>query len=171
MKFFSLLPVLLLFIGINVNAQEQIKREAVLDDFPKGYTPREVGTKLADHFVPSKHFLHGGKWIHYAEVCTWLGALRYARAAGDTTMIGRLKDRFEPLFHEESAYLPVKNHVDLNMFGCLPLEFYQINGTMIWEFLMLTHNGRFLPMRSRRRKLMPGKDFHGKRGSGSTTCS
>lgn len=127
MKFFSLLPVLLLFIGINANAQKHIKPEATLNDFPAGYTPRGVGTKLADHFVPAKHFLHGGKWIHYAEVCTWLGALRYARAAGDTAMIDRLEDRFEPLFHEESAYLPVKNHVDLNMFGCLPLEFYQIS--------------------------------------------
>jgi len=127
MKFFSLSPVLLLFIGINANAQEQIKLKAILDDFPAGYTPREVGTKLADHFVPAKHFLHGGKWIHYAEVCTWLGALRYARAAGDTAIIDRLEDRFEPLFHEENAYLPVKNHVDLNMFGCLPLEFYQIS--------------------------------------------
>ena len=97
-----------------------------LDDFPAGYTPCEVGTRLADRFIPAKHFLHGGKWIHYAEVCTWLGALRYARAAGDSALIGRLKDRFEPLFNEESAYLPVKNHVDLNMFGCLPLEFYQL---------------------------------------------
>ena len=97
-----------------------------LDDFPAGYTPQEVGTKLTDRFIPANHFLHGGKWIHYAEVCTWLGALRFAQAAGDTVLIRRLKDRFNPLFNEESAYLPVKNHVDLNMFGSLPLEFYRV---------------------------------------------
>jgi len=97
-----------------------------LDDFPAGFTPQEVGARLVDRFIPANHFLHGGKWIHYAEVCTWLGALRFAQAAGDTVLTGRLKNRFEPLFNEESAYLPVRNHVDLNMFGSLPLEFYQI---------------------------------------------
>lgn len=99
-----------------------------LDEFPLGYTPREVGTKLARHFIPSKHFLHGGKWIHYAEVCSWLGALRYARTSGDKELIEDLQKRFDLLFTTEKSYLPIMNHVDLNMFGCLPLEFYQITG-------------------------------------------
>src|SRR5262249_4548604 len=34
--------------------------------------------------------------------------------------------KFQPLFTTESALLPIKNHVDLNMFGSLPLGLYQI---------------------------------------------
>ena len=94
--------------------------------FPEGFTPKEIGAKLGRHFIPGEHFLHGGKWIHYAEVCTWLGALKYAQIAGDNELTGMLEKRFEPLFNEEKAYLPIKNHVDLNMFGCLPLEFYRV---------------------------------------------
>ncbi|MDR1879319.1 MAG: glycoside hydrolase family 88 protein [Tannerellaceae bacterium] len=94
--------------------------------FPKGSTPREVGAKLSRRFIPGKHMLHGDKWIHYAEVCTWYGALRFAEAAGDKELVKELQERFEPLFSSEKAYRPVMNHVDLNMFGCLPLEFYRI---------------------------------------------
>ena len=93
---------------------------------PQGFTPEEVGARLSQRFIPSKHFLHGGKWIHYAEVCTWLGALRYARTVDDQQLIKQLQDRFEPLFTTEQQYQPIMNHVDLNMFGCLPLEFYQV---------------------------------------------
>lgn len=101
-----------------------------LTDFPEGFTPREIGSKLSMHFIPGKHFLHDGKWIHYAEVCTWLGALRYARNVNDDKLIELLRLRFEPLFSTESEYLPIKNHVDLNMFGCLPLELYKATKDM-----------------------------------------
>ena len=120
-------------LGVKVLANQvadQI-REALgenldLSCFPEGFKPKEIGAKLGRHFIPGKHFLHGGKWIHYAEVCTWLGALRYAQVANDKELIDLLKERFEPLFTTEKAYQPIKNHVDLNMFGCLPLEFYQV---------------------------------------------
>ena len=97
-----------------------------LYSFPDGFTPSEIGEKLGKHFIPGKHFLHGGKWIHYAEVCTWLGALRYAQVANDKELIALLQKRFEPLFTTEKDYQPIMNHVDLNMFGCLPLEFYLV---------------------------------------------
>lgn len=120
-------------IGVQVMANQvsdQIKlalgEAPGLDDFPAGFTPKEVGARLGYHFVPKDHFLHGGKWIHYAEVCTWLGALRYAQAVGDTVLIKQLKTRFDPLFSAEKSFLPIQNHVDLNMFGCLPLEFYKL---------------------------------------------
>ena len=101
-------------------------QDGYLDSFPEGATPKEVGKKLGQRFIPTKHMLHGGKWIHYAEVCTWLGALRYADAAGDKELIKQLQDKFEPLFTYEKEHQPIMNHVDLNMFGCLPLEFYRL---------------------------------------------
>lgn len=111
---------------------DQIKmaldEELDLSSFPEGFTPKEIGAKLGRHFISGKHFLYNGKWIHYAEVCTWLGALRYAQVANDQELIQLLKDRFDPLFTTEKQYLPIMNHVDLNMFGCLPLEFYKVTG-------------------------------------------
>ncbi|MDR2773577.1 MAG: glycoside hydrolase family 88 protein [Tannerella sp.] len=97
-----------------------------LASFPAGYTSREIGNLLSKRFIDSEHMLHGGKWIQYAEVCTWLGALRYAEATENKALIEQLMQKFEPLFSTEKAYQPIMNHVDLNMFGCLPLEFYQI---------------------------------------------
>ena len=102
-----------------------------LDSFPEGYRPEEVGALLGRHFIPGKHMFHkknGRDGIHYAEVCTWYGALKYAVAANDKVLIRQLQDKFEPLFTTEAKHQPFMDHVDLNMFGCLPLEFYQVTG-------------------------------------------
>jgi unsaturated rhamnogalacturonyl hydrolase len=96
-----------------------------LKHFPKGSAPKEIGNRLSEHFLHSKHFLNG-KSIHYAEVCTWYGALRFAEVTGEKNLEEKLKARFEPLFTSEESYLPPLNHVDHNMFGCLPLEFYRV---------------------------------------------
>lgn len=101
-------------------------QSSLLDNIPDGAKPEEIGKKLGYHFVHGKHMLHGGKWIHYAEVCTWYGALKYAEEANDKDLIFLLRQRFELLFTTEQNYLPIMNHVDLNMFGCLPLELYNI---------------------------------------------
>lgn len=108
------------------NTIKPIEEKMDLTSFPQGYSPKEIGNKLSKHFIPSRHFLHGGKWIHYAEVCTWLGALRYAQVAADNELIDMLKKRFDLLLTTEKTYLPPANHVDLNMFGCLPFELYHI---------------------------------------------
>lgn len=99
------------------------------DDFPAGYKPEEIGMLLSKRFLSTKHMFHkknGRDGIHYAEVCTWYGALKYATAVDDKVLIKQLQDRFEPLFTTESKHQPYMNHVDLNMFGSLPLEFYQV---------------------------------------------
>lgn len=124
-----LLSVSMVMARITVSVvRPELKEVAEFTDFPEGFTPKEIGARLGRHFIPGEHFLHGGKWIHYAEVCTWLGALRYARIAGDNELIDMLEERFKPLFSTEKAYLPPMNHVDLNMFGSLPLEFYKVRG-------------------------------------------
>ena len=41
-------------------------------------------------------------------------------------LIKLLRNRFELLFHLEKELLPPPIHVDQNMFGCLPLRFYNI---------------------------------------------
>lgn len=98
----------------------------LLTNFPEGCTPEEVGKRLAYRFVDGKHALHGGKWISYPETFNWNGSLKLAAVIKDKKLLKLLQNKFEPLFTTEKALLPIKNHVDLNMFGSLPLELYLI---------------------------------------------
>lgn len=75
----------------------------LLNDFPEVYTPEEVGKRLACHFVDDRHDLYAGRYIHYAEVCTWNGALDYALKTKDKKLIQHLQDKFEPFFTREKA--------------------------------------------------------------------
>ncbi|RBQ11433.1 glycoside hydrolase family 88/105 protein [Pedobacter miscanthi] len=109
-----LLPCQLLFAQGNL-----------LKDFPEGFGPKEVGKRLAYRFLDRKHMLHAGKWISYPETFNWTGALKYAEQTKDKKLFSLLQDRFEKLNSEEKQLLPIMNHVDLNMFGSLPLAFYQ----------------------------------------------
>jgi rhamnogalacturonyl hydrolase YesR len=103
-----------------------VAQESSLAKFPKGYTPQAVGNLIAHRFINAKHALHAGKWISYPETFYWNGSLRYASLSKDKKLLDSLEERFQPLFTTENALLPIKNHVDLNMFGSLPLELYQI---------------------------------------------
>ncbi|GAB3009947.1 hypothetical protein GCM10027051_09090 [Niabella terrae] len=114
-----LLPVLLLVQVLPA----QIKLNA---PYEKGCSPQEVGRRLAYHFVDGRHELYAGRYIHYAEVCSWNGALDYALTTKDTRLIGLLQQKFEPFFGREKKLLPPMNHVDYNMFGSLALRLYQI---------------------------------------------
>lgn len=103
-----------------------VAQKKILNNFPKGATPEEVGQLIAYRFVKAKHALHAGKWISYPETFYWNGALQFAELTKDNTLLRLLQDKFEPLFTTEKALLPIKNHVDLNMFGSLPLNLYRI---------------------------------------------
>lgn len=98
----------------------------LLKDFPEGFGPKEVGKRVAYRFLDKKHMLHAGKWISYPETFNWTGALKYAKLTKDKALLSRLEERFEKLTSQEKQLLPIMNHVDLNMFGSLPLELYQI---------------------------------------------
>lgn len=101
-------------------------QSSTLTGFPKNFTPQEVGKRLAYHFIDGRHDLYAGQYIHYAEVCTWNGALDYAVKAKDARLVQLLQDKFEPFFDREKPLLPPMNHVDYNMFGSLALKLYQI---------------------------------------------
>jgi len=94
---------------------------------PDRYKPQNVAPYVSRHFNESEHFLgkkRGKTYIVYPEVCTWLGGLRYASLACDGELTELLKARFDKLMREESGLMPDMFHVDLNMFGCLPLELF-----------------------------------------------
>ena len=68
----SLISFLLLFLISSVAAQNY------WEDFPVRANPKTVGDKLSKRFLESNHQLYFDRGIHYAEVCTWYGALRFA---------------------------------------------------------------------------------------------
>lgn len=115
-----MLLVALCFMANTATAQDYFS------DFPVRANPKTVGKKLSSRLLETKHQLYFDKGIHYAEVCTWYGALRYAEVANDQELIKKLRNRFELLFHLEKELLPPPVHVDQNMFGCLPLKLYRM---------------------------------------------
>ncbi|MCW0484548.1 glycoside hydrolase family 88/105 protein [Gaoshiqia sediminis] len=116
----------LLFLSLIIPFQVIFAQKNTLSDFPEGYEPKEIGKRLAYHFVDDKHELYAGRYIHYAEVSTWTGSLDYAIQTKDQKLIKLLQSRFEPFFTREKPLLPPMNHVDYNMFGGLALKLYQI---------------------------------------------
>lgn len=92
-------------------------------NWPQGYSPQEVGKRVAEHFVTSPH--QDPQKIVYPEVCTWYGALTYAQLTGDKQLTDELVKRFEPLLSAPgSDLIHHERHVDYSMFGSLPLEIY-----------------------------------------------
>lgn len=112
----------------DIKTTHQSKFERIPFNFPEGYHPREVGHRIAYRFVDAKHALHAGKWISYPETFYWGGALRFGAIVKDSALVKLMRDKFDRLLSTESDLLPIMNHVDLNMFGSLPLEFYNITG-------------------------------------------
>ena len=78
-------------------------------DFPVKADPKTVGNKLSKRLMETKHQLYGDKGIHYAEVCTWYGALRFAELTNNKELIKQLRNRFELLFHLEKES-PTSTH-------------------------------------------------------------
>lgn len=65
--------------------------------------------------------------IHYAEACTWYGALTFAQPSQDPVRQTRLVQRFEPFFREEPSWIPTPQHADWTVFGAVLLEIYLLN--------------------------------------------
>ncbi len=97
--------------------------------WPKGSSPQEVGKRVAERFVPTPYQNYGktnpATAILYPEVCTWYGALTFARLSGDQDLTARLIKRFEPLLSSsQSKLIPQPVNVDFSVFGIVPLEIY-----------------------------------------------
>lgn len=101
---------------------------ADLKNWPKGSAPKEIGIRVANHFVVTPHTNFGKstppRVITYPESCAWYGALTFAKASGNKQLTKNLAERFEPLFGVESKMIPVPDHVDYCVFGSVPLELY-----------------------------------------------
>ena len=98
------------------------------NNWPPGTSPREVGKRVAERFAAGPHtnFSRPGPPPHitYPEAVTWYGALTFAQLSGDTELTKHLVARFDPLFGPEANLVPDAVHVDLSVFGAVPLEIY-----------------------------------------------
>jgi rhamnogalacturonyl hydrolase YesR len=69
--------------------------------------------------------------VHYAEACAGFGAIRLAALLKDQEMINKLSVRYSRVL--DSNITNTANHVDVNVYGILPLELY-----------LQTHDKKFL---------------------------
>ena len=119
-------------------------------DWPTGTDPRTVATRVARQFMsgletfgPEKDWVyepmgyagsrgygsHGRpNGLHYCLAILWTHALECARLTGDRWLEQRLIDKFEVFYNERKDAIPPPCHVDLTVFGMLPLEIYCLNG-------------------------------------------
>lgn len=104
------------------------ERTEAFKSWPAGVSPVEVGVRVTERFLALPHSQYGvpGKptQITYPDVCTWYGALTFARESGTPQLTKQLAQRFEPLFGAEAQLVPPANHVDNTVFGVIPLELF-----------------------------------------------
>jgi unsaturated rhamnogalacturonyl hydrolase len=121
------LAIVLAALGIG-GAVRAAADPADLNSWPAGSSPQEIGRRVTERFIASPHPNFGlaqpTPFIIYPEVCAWYGALTFARLAGDRDLTEELVQRFEPLFGPEANLIPKPTHVDLTVFGTVPLELF-----------------------------------------------
>lgn len=100
--------------------------------WPGGYSPKEVGALVSARYVASPFTDFGLKLpathITYPEVCTWFGALKFARVTNNKALLKSLENRLLPLLNEQKRLVPRPNHVDATVYGVVPLELYMQTG-------------------------------------------
>src|SRR5690606_41127985 len=90
--------------------------------WPPGQSPAEIGKVVAENLTGRSV---GTGEMHYAQACTWYGALTLAALTQDTDLTSRLVTRFDPLLTAEGeGVIPTRAHVDDRIFGIIPLEIY-----------------------------------------------
>jgi unsaturated rhamnogalacturonyl hydrolase len=89
-------------------------------------SPETLGRKLiADIFTRAEFMMYVSDHctaIHYAEACAAFGAARLAGFLKDATILARLSERYRKVI--EDGVVNTANHVDVNVYGILPLELY-----------------------------------------------
>jgi unsaturated rhamnogalacturonyl hydrolase len=114
----------LLMLGLVLPAQAQ----KAFTNWPSGTSPREVGRRVAEHFVNTPHTNSGkstpSSFITYPESVAWYGALTFARLSGDQDLTAQLIHRFAPLLADDARLIPEPTHVDLTVFAVVPLQLY-----------------------------------------------
>lgn len=93
-------------------------------------SPELIGKIVTDDLLSRDSFMmyDAGqvKAVHYAEACTGFGASRFAGLLNDKNRLQKLSDRYLRVINENITN--TANHVDVNVYGILPLELYRQTG-------------------------------------------
>ena len=109
-------------------------------------SPEQVGRQVIENLLARPDLMiyqtpqaHG---IHYAEACAGFGAARLAGALKDPVLLKKLVQRYAI---ERTDTIPNSaNHVDVNVYGILPLELYRVGmGTAFREQGMRLADGQW----------------------------
>lgn len=98
------------------------------NNWSAGTSPQEIGKRVAERFLALPYRLTTNQapepYIDYPESVTWYGALTFAQVTGDKQLGSRLTQRLTPLLNQDAHLVPKPVHVDLTVFGAVPLELY-----------------------------------------------
>ncbi|HSH08982.1 MAG TPA: hypothetical protein VK995_01245, partial [Oceanipulchritudo sp.] len=102
-------------------------------DFPEGKTPEEIGKRVSINLLGREHhlssFMRNNSSIHYAEVFTAYGALKFSELTNNRDLLLKLEKRYRPIVDEKnSAYIPNGYHGDYTAFAMVPFELYRLRG-------------------------------------------
>jgi len=98
-------------------------------EFTPDKNPEQIGRSIIDDLLSRPDFMMYNtgdvRAVHYAEACAGFGAVRLAGFLGDKDRLQKLTDRYLIVLNEKIEN--TANHVDVNVYGILPLELYRNN--------------------------------------------
>ncbi len=123
MRNFILLYLIIGLSSFPANSQELSKKEMIWDNYN---SPQTIGTRLINELLSRQSFMlyktDQCSAVHYAEACAGFGAIRLASFLNDSILLQKLAARYMKII--DSSIINTANHVDVNVYGILPLELY-----------------------------------------------
>jgi len=118
--------LLILASTIITSSLQSIAQPKEFSKWPTGASPQEIGKRVTKRFLATPHLLSQDSqpFITYPESVTWYGALTFAQLSGNKDLSAGLIQRFQPLLNQDAKLVPRPTHVDLTVFGVVPLEIY-----------------------------------------------
>lgn len=109
-----------IFFFLSLYSCKTDERKAI---FP---SPEKAGRMIITDLLSRTEYMYyntpGVSAIHYAEACTAYGAVKLAALWDDDDLLAAIADRYERVITD--SITNTANHVDANVYGILPLEFY-----------------------------------------------
>ena len=123
----KLLVLVLTFVVLIFAHTFTYAQSAYFSKWPAGSSPAEVGKRVAENFLARKLEVEEGKrkFVIYPEVCAWYGSLTVAQLTKDADLKAKAIAKFAPLMTPEGSKMISQDaHVDMRVFGTVPLELY-----------------------------------------------
>jgi unsaturated rhamnogalacturonyl hydrolase len=119
----------LFLLGVTLGSASCLKSPAVVGPvdpvfWPDSESPERIGKRVTEDLLSRPDFMmyrsENVRAVHYAEACAGFGAARLAGRTGDSPILARLSERYRRVI--DDSLENTANHVDVNVYGILPLE-------------------------------------------------